>query len=142
MGVVKNPKVTYLDPIVTVSRKFTQRANTCGLANKMTGGIPAKWFGGAVLTKETKTTLHGIPRNVLVFRSRYRDSALSDDEITARSVFNQRVAWIKVRRKDLQHITQDQEDFLAQKDLPTGVKSMYAFYWKLAIEAIPMPSGN
>ena len=39
------------------------------------------------------------------------------------------------RAADLSYITQDQIDFLAQKDQPGGKKTMKAYLWKVCSEA-------
>jgi len=55
----------------------------------------------------------------------------SQDEIAARERFAAVRAAVKTRANDLAHITQDQADFLAQKDLPNGKKTMNAYLWKV-----------
>ena len=60
-----------------------------------------------------------------------RTTALSDDEIDARNRFKAVSQAVALRRKDLQHITQDQEDFLAQKNTAGGRKTMTAYLWKV-----------
>ena len=60
-----------------------------------------------------------------------RKGAPSMREMDARDRFAAVAAAIKVRKEDLQKISQDQAAFLAQKDSPNGKKTMKAFYWKL-----------
>ena len=60
-----------------------------------------------------------------------RKGAPSMREMDARDRFSAVAAAIKVRKEDLQKISQDQAAFLAQKDSPNGKKTMKAFYWKL-----------
>jgi len=63
-----------------------------------------------------------------------RSTPLSQDEIAARERFTAVRAAVKVRENDLAHITQDQADFLAQKDLANGKKTMNAYLWKVCGE--------
>ena len=56
-------------------------------------------------------------------------------EMDARDRFAAVAAAIKVRKEDLQKISQDQAAFLAQKDSPNGKKTMKAFYWKVCGDA-------
>ena len=60
-----------------------------------------------------------------------RTSPLSQLETAARLRFTEVAAAVKLRAKDLNKITQDQEDFLAQKDLAGGKKTMKAYLWKV-----------
>ena len=60
-----------------------------------------------------------------------RSGAPSMREMDARDRFSAVAAAIKVRKEDLQKISQDQAAFLAQKDSPNGKKTMKAFYWKV-----------
>ena len=60
-----------------------------------------------------------------------RTSALSNDEVEARARFSAVAAAVAVRAKDLTKVTADQQAFLAQKDSPTGKKTMKAYLWKV-----------
>jgi hypothetical protein len=60
-----------------------------------------------------------------------RTSPLSQLETAARLRFTEVAAAVKLRAKDLNKITQDQENFLAQKDLAGGKKTMKAYLWKV-----------
>ena len=64
-----------------------------------------------------------------------RKGAPSMREMDARDRFSAVAAAIKVRKEDLQKISQDQAAFLAQKDSPNGKKTMKAFYWKVCGDA-------
>ena len=57
-------------------------------------------------------------------------------EIEIRTLFQQRQAWVTARAKNLSTLTQDQENFLAQKDQPNGAKTWKSYLWKLAKAAI------
>jgi len=63
-----------------------------------------------------------------------RSTPLSQKEIAAQERFTAVRAAVKTRANDLAHITQDQADFLAQKDLANGKKTMNAYLWKVCRE--------
>jgi len=58
-----------------------------------------------------------------------RSTPVSQKEIALRERFAAVRAAVKMRENDLAHITQDQADFLAQKDLANGKKTMNAYLW-------------
>ena len=60
-----------------------------------------------------------------------RSTALSEDEINNRNRFTAVSRAVKVRKRDLQYIAQDQIDFMAQKDTAGGKKTMQAYLWKV-----------
>ena len=63
-----------------------------------------------------------------------RSTPLTQDEIGARNRFKTVSQMIKARKQDLNKITQDQEAFLAQKNLPNGLKTMTKWYWSVVGE--------
>ena len=58
-----------------------------------------------------------------------RSTQLSAKELAIRERFAEVRAMVATRRKDLNKISQDQLDFLAQKDLATGKRTMNAYLW-------------
>ena len=58
-----------------------------------------------------------------------RSTPLTTKEEAVRLRFNEVRAAVALRAKDLNKITQDQEDFLAQVDLAGGKKTMKAYLW-------------
>ena len=64
-----------------------------------------------------------------------RTTALSEDELAARTRFTAVQAAVRARAKNMSLIAQDQEDFLAQKDGPYGRKTMRAYLWKVCGDA-------
>ena len=58
-----------------------------------------------------------------------RSTAPSQRELAARLRFASVAAAVKERSEDLTCINTDQAAFLAQKDLPTGKKTMKAYLW-------------
>ena len=68
--------------------------------------------------------------NRLYMRSKtQRSTQPTGDELKARERFAAVAAMVKARKGDLSQISQDQEDFLAQKDLAGGKKTMRAYLW-------------
>ena len=60
-----------------------------------------------------------------------RSTALGEDEIWARNRFSAVSQMVKVRKKDLTYISDDQMDFAAQRNTPGGKKTMQAYRWKV-----------
>ena len=60
-----------------------------------------------------------------------RTTPLSANEEAARLRFTEVAQAVKLRAKDLNKMTQDQEAFAAQKDLANGKKTMRAYLWKV-----------
>jgi len=60
-----------------------------------------------------------------------RSTPLSALEEAARLRFTEVAKAVKLRAKDLNKMTQDQEAFAAQRDLATGKKTMRAYLWKV-----------
>ena len=59
----------------------------------------------------------------------------TEDAINARLRFGAVSAAVKARRKDLSHMAQDLQAFNAQKDSPTGKKTMTAYLWYVCGQA-------
>ena len=57
------------------------------------------------------------------------------DELARRERFAAVAAAVQTRKKDLSKITTDQQNFLAQKDLPNGKKTMKSYLWSLELAA-------
>ncbi|MBQ4394030.1 MAG: hypothetical protein II825_01845 [Paludibacteraceae bacterium] len=60
-----------------------------------------------------------------------RSTLPSNKELAARERFAEVRAMVYARKRDLEFISQDQLDFLAQKDTATGKKTMNAYLWKV-----------
>ncbi len=60
-----------------------------------------------------------------------RVTPASVKEIGIRNRFRAVAAMVLERKEDLTKVTQDQADFLAQKDLANGKKTMRAYLWKV-----------
>ena len=53
----------------------------------------------------------------------------STDAMWARQRFQAVAEMVSNRSRDLTHISQDQMDFMAQRNNPRGIKTMKAYYW-------------
>ena len=62
-----------------------------------------------------------------------RSTQPDTDELARRERFAAVAAAVATRKKDLSKITSDQQNFLAQKDLPNGKKTMKAYLWSLEL---------
>ena len=60
-----------------------------------------------------------------------RTTPLKPKEVAIRQRFQAVQAMVRARKEDLTKVTQDQIDFLAQKDLANGKKTMKAYLWKV-----------
>ena len=64
-----------------------------------------------------------------------RTTPITADEAAARLRFSTVAAMVKQRKGDLTKIAADQQAFLEQKDLPSGRKTLKAYYWKVCGDA-------
>ena len=71
-----------------------------------------------------------------------RTTQPSTDELNARSRFAAVSAMVKARKRDLEHIAEDQENFLAQKDSALGKKTMRAYLWKVCGDLYDAQNGD
>ena len=65
-----------------------------------------------------------------------RSTPVSDHEIEIRTLFTERMEWVNARAKNLSTLSQDQVNYLAQKDDPKGAKTWKSYLWKLAKAAV------
>lgn len=63
-----------------------------------------------------------------------RTSQVTSNEMNARERFTQVAAMVRARKQDLSKISQDVQNFMAQKDLSTGKKTMQAYLWMVCGE--------
>ena len=71
-----------------------------------------------------------------------RSTQPSTDELNARSRFAAVRVMVKARKRDLEHIAEDQENFLEQKDTPLGKKTMNAYLWKVCGDIYDAQNGD
>ena len=60
-----------------------------------------------------------------------RSTALNENEINARNRFRAVSQAVKARKRNLDYISTDQVDFMAQRNEPGGKKTMLAYLWKV-----------
>ena len=97
-------KVVFEDPVHHISGKISKKFRTI--------------YNYAKLTGLKFTSVRG-----------ERTSQPSAKELALRERFTEVRAMVATRRKDLNKISQDQLDFIAQKDLATGKRTMTAYLW-------------
>ena len=68
---------------------------------------------------------------VYIRRKTKRTTPLKLREVAARQRFQAVRAMVQARKEDLSKVTQDQIDFMAQRDLANGKKTMNAYLWKV-----------
>ena len=90
-----------------------------------------------VMTHRTAPTQNPNCQRVYTFDAdRYeRTGEPSAREIAARERFAAVRTAVNTRANSLEHVTSDQAAFLAQKDSPTGKKTMQAYLWKICGDA-------
>ena len=96
-----------------------------------------------VMTHRTAPTENPNCQRIYTFDAdRYtRTTQPSTDELNARSRFAAVRGMVKARKRDLEHIAEDQENFLAQKDTPLGKKTMNAYLWKVCGDIYDQQNG-
>ena len=97
-----------------------------------------------VMTHRTAPTENPNCQRIYTFDAdRYiRTTQPSTDELNARSRFAAVRGMVKARKRDLEHIAEDQENFLAQKDTPLGKKTMNAYLWKVCGDIYDAQNGD
>jgi len=74
--------------------------------------------------------------NRLYLRKKVKRSlSPTEDELFARMRFSTVAQMVNERKKDLTKIAQDQQAFVAQRDLAGGKKTMKAYYWMICGDA-------
>ena len=71
-----------------------------------------------------------------------RKTPVTAKETAARLRFATVSAAIKARKADMMKVVNDQETFLAQRDLPGGKKTMTAWYWYVEGQAYDQALAN
>ena len=117
-------KVEYADAIKTVSGALTKinKKSPHAADQKM---VLATHRKAATQSKDcSRIYLRGLS-------SITRTTPLKQKEVAIRQRFQAVRAMVAARKEDLSKVTQDQIDFLAQKDLANGKKTMNAYLWKV-----------
>ena len=82
-------------------------------------------------THRTAATQSSDCNRIYLRSKKERSTPVTAKETAIRLRFTEVRAAVALRAKDLNKITQDQEDFLAQKDLAGGKRTMKAYLWKV-----------
>ena len=117
-------KVEYADAIKTVSGALTKinKKSPHAADQKM---VLATHRKAATQSKDcSRIYLRGLS-------SITRTTPLKQKEVAIRQRFQAVRAMVAARKEDLTKVTQDQIDFLAQKDLANGKRTMNAYLWKV-----------
>ena len=115
-------KVEYADAIKTVSGALTKinKKSPHAADQKM---VLATHRKAATQSKDcSRIYLRGLS-------SITRTTPLKQKEVAIRQRFQAVRAMVAARKEDLTKVTQDQIDFLAQRDLANGKKTMNAYLW-------------
>ena len=115
-------KVEYADAIKTVSGALTKinKKSPHAADQKM---VLATHRKAATQSKDcSRIYLRGLS-------SITRTTPLKPKEVAIRQRFQAVRAMVAARKEDLTKVTQDQIDFLAQRDLANGKKTMNAYLW-------------
>ena len=70
-----------------------------------------------------------------------RSTPVTSDEQVVRNRFSAVSRAVQARRKDLAHVASDLAAFKAQKDEPTGKKTLVAYLWKVCGDAYDQAQG-
>ena len=71
-----------------------------------------------------------------------RSTQPSSEELDRRERFGAVAAMVQLRKKDLSKISQDQIDFLAQKDTAGGCKTMLKYLWSVCMAEYDQAHSN
>ena len=82
-------------------------------------------------THRTAPTTSTDCNRLYVRKKMKRSTPLSIDEVAARNRFSAVAGMVKARQQDPSKITQDQLDFIAQKNTADGYKTMKAYLWSV-----------
>ena len=126
-------KVQYADMIKTVSGALTKINKKSQHAEDQKMVLATHRVAPTTSTGCSRIFLRGLS-------SVSRTTPVTPKEIQIRSKFANIASMVAERAADLSYITQDQIDFLAQKDQPGGKKTMRSYLWKICKQAYE--SGN
>lgn len=122
MAIRLKANIGYQPIVEEVSRKFVPRKETCSAGGSF-GPVVVEskgWMGGAV-RKSYRAGLGACTRNYLVVRANARETAESQDELTARVRFTDAVKGRNHIMKDMMQVIRVQDLYVAAKDDPSKV---------------------
>ena len=97
-----------------------------------------------IMTHRTAETTNPNCQRIYTFDAdRYKRSTQpSADETMQRLRFGTVGRAVAVRAKSLEHIAEDQANYIAQKDLPNGKKTFKSYLWSLELAAYDQQHPN
>ena len=102
------------------------------LSSRPKAGQPHSSHSNALLaTHRVAATQNPVCTRIYMVGEYLRSTQPTGDELKARERFAAVALMVKNRKGDLSQISQDQEDFLAQKDIAGGKKTMKAYLWSI-----------
>ena len=102
------------------------------LSSRPKKGAPHSDHSKALLaTHRAAPTSNPVCTRIYMVGEYNRGTQPTAKELAIRERFTEVRAMVATRRKDLNKISQDQLDFIAQKDLANGKKTMNAYLWKV-----------
>lgn len=114
-------------PFDRLSRKLALRKEVAG---KNINATPI------VVFKTTPNMWDRAPkRQFFALRKNYRSTAVTPDELVARTRFATVSRNVANRMQDISKITTDQQNFMAQINEPGGYQSMKSYIWSLELAA-------
>ena len=116
-------KVKWAEGIEYVSGLLTKRPKA--------GSMHSDHCSALLATHRVAATENPVCTRLYMVGPYKRSTPLSSNELDARARFKAVAAAVKVRKNDLNQITQDQINFAAQKDTAGGKKTMKAYLWKV-----------
>ena len=116
-------KVKWAEGIEYVSGLLTKRPKS--------GSMHSDHCSALLATHRVAATENPVCTRLYMVGPYKRSTPLSSNELDARARFKAVAAAVKVRKNDLNQITQDQINFAAQKDTAGGKKTMKAYLWKV-----------
>ena len=120
-------KVKWADGIEYVSGLMTKRPKA--------GSMHSDHSTALLATHRVAATTNPNCTRLYMVGEYKRSTVPQAKELAARARFASVAAAVKARSKDLMQQATDIRDFLAQKDTPTGKKTMKAYLWKVCGDA-------
>ena len=109
--------------------------NVSGALSKPNANPQHKCEKMLLATHRTAPTQSSDCNRLYLRKKMSRSTPLTLDEVAARNRFKSVAGLVKARQQDPSKITQDQLDFIAQKNTADGCKTMKKYLWQVEGEA-------
>ena len=107
------------------------------LSSRPKAGTPHSGHQSALLATHRKAeTTNPDCTRIYAVGAYNRSTVPGADELARRLLFKNRQQWVVDRSQNMSTLTQDQANYLAQKDEPNGAKTWKKYLWKLAKAAV------